>query len=130
MTWRMPSGWDYDRLSTAQIVLQLYLRAIGQKFRLAADMDMAQTSRRMRSGSGRGGILIRCRSGMRRLEQTLPEQAAYPLHAVTQRPMAMYHAWHSQNAWLRQIYSYNRLYMAIPADRGGAGDCLTMTGCG
>ena len=25
--------------------------------------------------------------------------------------MAMYHAWHSQNAWLRQIYSYNRLYM-------------------
>ncbi len=25
--------------------------------------------------------------------------------------MAMYHAWHSQNAWLRQIYSHNRLYM-------------------
>ena len=44
-------------------------------------------------------------------EQALPEQAAYPLHAVTQRPMAMYHAWHSQNAWLRQIYSHNRLYM-------------------
>ncbi len=23
----------------------------------------------------------------------------------------MYHSWHSQNAWLRQIYSQNRLFM-------------------
>ena len=36
---------------------------------------------------------------------------AYPLHALTQRPMHMYHSWGSQNAWLRQIYSYNRLYI-------------------
>jgi anaerobic selenocysteine-containing dehydrogenase len=36
---------------------------------------------------------------------------AFPLHAVTQRPMPMYHAWHSQNAWLRQILSHNRLYV-------------------
>jgi anaerobic selenocysteine-containing dehydrogenase len=33
------------------------------------------------------------------------------LHAITQRPMAMYHSWHSQNAWLRQIHGANRLYM-------------------
>ncbi|MCG8542594.1 MAG: molybdopterin oxidoreductase family protein, partial [Alphaproteobacteria bacterium] len=36
----------------------------------------------------------------------------YPLHAITQRPMAMYHSWGSQNAWLRQIHASNRLYMA------------------
>ena len=37
--------------------------------------------------------------------------AAFPLHAVTQRPAAMYHSWGSQNAWLRQIHGENRLYM-------------------
>ncbi len=35
----------------------------------------------------------------------------YPLHAITQRPMAMYHSWGSQNAWLRQIHGANRLYV-------------------
>jgi hypothetical protein len=35
----------------------------------------------------------------------------FPLHAMTQRPMAMYHSWGSQNAWLRQIHGENRLYM-------------------
>ena len=35
----------------------------------------------------------------------------YPLHAVTQRPMPMYHSWGSQNAWLRQILARNQLYM-------------------
>jgi anaerobic selenocysteine-containing dehydrogenase len=33
------------------------------------------------------------------------------MHAVTQRPMAMYHSWGSQNAWLRQIHGFNRLYL-------------------
>ena len=33
------------------------------------------------------------------------------LHAVTQRPMPMYHSWHSQNAWLRQILGSNRLFI-------------------
>ena len=32
-------------------------------------------------------------------------------HAITQRPMHMYHSWGSQNEWLRQITSENRLYM-------------------
>ncbi len=36
---------------------------------------------------------------------------AYPLHAITQRPMFMYHAWGSQNAWLRQIAARNYLYL-------------------
>ena len=30
---------------------------------------------------------------------------------VTQRPMQMYHSWHSQNAWLRQILGRNRLFV-------------------
>ncbi|MEP6634723.1 MAG: molybdopterin oxidoreductase family protein, partial [Luteimonas sp.] len=37
--------------------------------------------------------------------------ARYPLSAVTQRPMFMYHAWGSQNAWLRQIATRNWLYV-------------------
>ena len=35
----------------------------------------------------------------------------YPIHALTQRPMAMYHSWGSQNAWLRQIHGLNPLYV-------------------
>jgi anaerobic selenocysteine-containing dehydrogenase len=34
-----------------------------------------------------------------------------PLSAVTQRPPFMYHAWGSQNAWLRQIATRNWLYV-------------------
>ncbi|MDC0948578.1 molybdopterin oxidoreductase family protein [Gammaproteobacteria bacterium] len=37
----------------------------------------------------------------------------FPLHAITQRPAAMYHSWGSQNAWLRQIHGENRLF--VPA---------------
>lgn len=35
----------------------------------------------------------------------------FPLHAITQRPAAMYHSWGSQNAWLRQIHGENPLYV-------------------
>jgi len=42
------------------------------------------------------------------------DQDAFPLHALTQRPMAMYHSWGSQNAWLRQIHGRNPLY--VPTD--------------
>jgi anaerobic selenocysteine-containing dehydrogenase len=44
-------------------------------------------------------------------EDEAGEAAAFPLHAVTQRPMAMYHSWGSQNAWLRQIHGHNPLYL-------------------
>jgi anaerobic selenocysteine-containing dehydrogenase len=45
---------------------------------------------------------------------------AYPLAAITQRPMFMYHAWGSQNAWLRQIAARNWLYLnaQTAADHG------------
>ena len=36
----------------------------------------------------------------------------FPLAAVSQRPAAMYHAWGSHNAWLRQILGDNRLCVA------------------
>ena len=37
----------------------------------------------------------------------------FPLHAVTQRPMHMYHSWGSQNAWLRQITARNPLFIHV-----------------
>ena len=47
----------------------------------------------------------------RPLEEAVTDLVKYPLNAVTQRPMAMYHSWDSQNAWLRQIHTYNFLYV-------------------
>ena len=35
----------------------------------------------------------------------------FQIHALTQRPAAMYHSWGSQNAWLRQIHGRNPLYV-------------------
>jgi sulfite dehydrogenase (quinone) subunit SoeA len=45
------------------------------------------------------------------LEDAAVDLARYPLNAITQRPMAMYHSWDSQNAWLRQIHSHNYLHV-------------------
>ena len=45
-------------------------------------------------------------------EETRIDVADYPLHAITQRPAAMYHSWGSQNAWLRQIHGANPLYVS------------------
>ena len=94
--------------ATNQIVLQLYSEHV-QKFRLAAEgHGPVQPPEHLRE---------RIRTYFDPLpiwympfEQAMIETAAYPLHAITQRPMPMYHAWGSQNAWLRQIYSRNYLY--------------------
>jgi len=45
------------------------------------------------------------------IEAQLTDKQKYPLNALTQRPMAMYHSWDSQNAWLRQIHTHNYLHM-------------------
>jgi anaerobic selenocysteine-containing dehydrogenase len=45
------------------------------------------------------------------LESQLTDTHKYPLNALTQRPMAMYHSWDSQNAWLRQIHTHNYLFV-------------------
>ncbi len=45
------------------------------------------------------------------LEVSISDKQKYPLAAITQRPMAMYHSWDSQNAWLRQIHTHNYLFI-------------------
>ncbi|WP_099826583.1 molybdopterin oxidoreductase family protein [Oceaniglobus indicus] len=45
------------------------------------------------------------------LEDGHADPVEYPVHALTQRPMAMYHSWGSQNAWLRQIHGMNPLFV-------------------
>ena len=45
------------------------------------------------------------------LEVRATDVVKYPLAAITQRPMAMYHSWDSQNAWLRQIHAHNYLFV-------------------
>ena len=57
------------------------------------------------------------------LEAQLSDKHKYPLNAITQRPMAMYHSWDSQNAWLRQIHTYNYLYVSPDTAKAqGIGD--------
>ena len=53
------------------------------------------------------------------LEAQLTDKHQYPLSAITQRPMAMYHSWDSQNAWLRQIHAHNYLYLSPELGRKG-----------
>ncbi|MGH8122034.1 MAG: molybdopterin oxidoreductase family protein, partial [Rudaea sp.] len=48
------------------------------------------------------------------------EGEKYPLAAISQRPMFMYHAWGSQNAWLRQIAARNFLYLHPDTANGHA----------
>ncbi|MCP5141838.1 MAG: molybdopterin-dependent oxidoreductase [Gammaproteobacteria bacterium] len=45
------------------------------------------------------------------LENKFIDGKQYPLNALTQRPMAMYHSWDSQNAWLRQIHAHNYIFV-------------------
>jgi anaerobic selenocysteine-containing dehydrogenase len=57
------------------------------------------------------------------LEGQLTDKQKYPLNALTQRPMAMYHSWDSQNAWLRQIHAHNYLHMhPSVGEKHGFGD--------
>jgi sulfite dehydrogenase (quinone) subunit SoeA len=91
------------------IVLQLYVEPL-QKFRLAAQ------------GHGAAQPPDRLRARIETYFDPLPiwyppfegarvDIEAFPLNAITQRPMPMYHSWGSQNAWLRQILGANRLFM-------------------
>ena len=50
----------------------------------------------------------------------------FTVNALTQRPMAMYHSWGSQNAWLRQIHGRNPLY--VPTKIWEANDFKKATG--
>ena len=98
------------------IVLQLYVEPL-QRFRLAAQ--------------GQGAVYppAKDRARIETYFDPLPiwyqpfegeriDSDSFPLHAITQRPMQMYHSWHSQNAWLRQILGQNRLFMNRVTARG------------
>ena len=104
------------------IVLQLYSEPM-QKFRLAAE------------GHGPHRPPEAHRARVRTYFDPLPiwyppfaeddtVRRDYPLHALTQRPAAMYHSWGSMNAWLRQIHGRNKLYVhrATAAAAGLADD--------
>ncbi|HEY3520132.1 MAG TPA: molybdopterin-dependent oxidoreductase [Rhodanobacteraceae bacterium] len=93
--------------STEPITLQLYCETL-QRFRLAAQ------------GHGAVQPPERERARVEKFFDPLPmyyasldersQQDDFPLHAITQRPMFMYHSWGSQNRWLRQIATRNYLY--------------------
>ena len=110
------------------IMLQLYVEPL-QKFRLAAHGHGAVLPPDSARASGSRPISIRCRSGTAVRGGARSTAQTFPLHAITQRPMHMYHSWDSQNAWLRQIIGQNRLFMHR-ARRRGRSASPTTTGSG
>lgn len=134
--------------SNAPIVLELYDETL-QRFRLAArghgatrpaPKDRARVERFFdplpfwthpanlrvtdEAALGRGDADAGMAMGRRATDAYLSD---FPLAAITQRPMFMYHAWGSQNAWLRQIAARNFLYLnpRTAADHGvGDGDWI------
>ena len=95
--------------NTDPIVLQLYAEPL-QKFRLAAQGhgDIQPPERdRERVATYFDPLPL----WYEPFEHDQTSRTQYPLNAVTQRPMFMYHAWGSQNAWLRQITARNYLYL-------------------
>ncbi len=84
-------------------LFQLYVEPM-RKFQLAAE------------GHGDRQPPEHLRERVREAMQPLPvwsnsTDENFPIHALTQRPMAMYHSWGTQNAWLRQIHGVNPLYV-------------------
>jgi anaerobic selenocysteine-containing dehydrogenase len=95
--------------SDARIVLGLYCEPL-QRFRLAAQgHGPRQPPSRLRARVAR--FFDPLPFWFVPLEEEMTDRSRFPLHAITQRPMAMYHSWGSQNAWLRQILPENRLYL-------------------
>ena len=108
MRWAQSAGLRRDR---DPIVIHLYSEFL-QRFRLAAQGKRQRASSRPTGcASACRPTSTRCRSTTRRSRSRPPTLSKYPLNAVTQRPMAMYHSWDSQNAWLRQIHTHNYLFV-------------------
>ncbi|MGD9743447.1 MAG: molybdopterin oxidoreductase family protein [Dongiaceae bacterium] len=92
------------------IHLRLYVEVL-QKFRLAAEGHGAvkpPQRHRQRIATYFDPLPF----WYRPLEEMGIQARDYPFHAITQRPMAMYHSWGSQNAWLRQIHGDNPIFVA------------------
>ncbi len=118
--------------STDAIVLELYSETL-QRFRLAAQGHGAtQPPPEHRERVARyfdplpfwyasleGQTLL----GSTATQAASERETSYSLSAITQRPMFMYHAWGSQNRWLRQIATRNYLYLhPSTAAANGIGD--------
>jgi anaerobic selenocysteine-containing dehydrogenase len=96
--------------SAEPIVMELYSETL-QKFRLAGQGLYDGPMPKKEADRER---LARYFDPLPFWYQPLEMQGAderFDLHAVTQRPMSMYHSWDSQNAWLRQAMAQNFLYM-------------------
>jgi sulfite dehydrogenase (quinone) subunit SoeA len=107
MQWAQAVGLRRDN---DPIVIHIYSEFI-QRFRLAAQgkTQGRQPPDRLRERVAR--YFDPLPTWYEPLEGQVSDHAQYPLAAVTQRPMAMYHSWDSQNAWLRQIHAHNHLYV-------------------
>jgi anaerobic selenocysteine-containing dehydrogenase len=93
------------------IVLQLYSETL-QKFRLAAEghgESQPPSEHRERVATYFDPLPIWYEPFEGAQIEDLPTR--FPLSAITQRPMFMYHAWHAQNTWLRQIAARNWMYL-------------------
>ncbi len=99
-------GWIPE---TQQIHISLYDEVL-QKFRLAAE------------GHGDNQPPEKDRERIKTYADPIPfwyspfegtqvDNTEFPLSALTQRPMHMYHSWGGQNAWLRQITARNRMHI-------------------
>ncbi|HKK30429.1 MAG TPA: molybdopterin-dependent oxidoreductase, partial [Alphaproteobacteria bacterium] len=94
------------------IILQIYSETL-QKFRLAAEGHgpiQPPEEERERIATYFDPLPI----WYAPFEEAAIQTDEFPLHAITQRPAAMYHSWGSQNAWLRQIHGSNPLFVPRP----------------
>ncbi len=103
------------------VTFQLYQETL-QKFRLSAQglrEPVAPLTHRARILAAFDPLP----AWYRPLEEAAIDRDAFPLHAITQRPAAMYHSWGSMNAWLRQIHTRNPLYVpGAVCDAAGLAD--------
>jgi anaerobic selenocysteine-containing dehydrogenase len=107
MDWAQQVGLRRDR---DPIVIHLYSEFL-QRFRLAAQGKHPGKQPPQRLKQRVATYFDPLPFFFAPLEQQATDTQKYPLNAVTQRPMAMYHSWDSQNAWLRQIHTYNFLHV-------------------
>jgi anaerobic selenocysteine-containing dehydrogenase len=113
-------NWNRDYMAWAQqaglrrdadpIVIHLYSEFL-QRFRLAAQGRTAGRQPPQRLRERVATYFDPLPFYYPPLEAQATDLGRYPLNAITQRPMAMYHSWDSQNAWLRQIHGHNCLYV-------------------
>ncbi len=92
------------------IMIQLYSEVL-QRFRLAAQGKWGERRPPAHLAQRVGTYFDPLPFYFAPLEAQATDTERYPLAAITQRPMAMYHAWDSQNAWLRQIHAHNHLFV-------------------